>query len=139
MIIDAKNIARYVGIPLAAAGVLAGAILLRSSPAPESATRAPSAGAKHPAIFAPAPVGEAPRPAPPEKIAAATEVVRIHGTYENYRRAVVSNNEGLQKVLLPVLLKDREAARQCAQDDLGRAQTESDRQIARKVIQDLGR
>ena len=81
----------------------------------------------------------APLPAPPEKIAQATETVRIRGTYQNYRRALATKDPGLEKALLPVLLKDRDVARKCAEEDLARAQSDLDRDLARKVIEALRR
>ena len=47
--------------------------------------------------------------------------------------------EEQKKRLLPVLLKDRAAARKCADEDLARAQSDLDRSIAHKVIEALRR
>lgn len=130
---------KFVGVPLGAAALIGAAILLRTSAPPEPPKKAAGSQVRATAVYAPAPLQVAPRPVAPEKIVLPAETVRIRGTYQNYRRAVLTNNEPLKKALLPVLLKDRDAARQCAQEDLERAQTDADRTVAQEIAQELRR
>jgi hypothetical protein len=90
-------------------------------------------------VHEPAQLKSVPPPAPPGVIAQATEQVRLRGTYQNYRRAVASQDSGLQKAILPVLLRDREAAARMAEEDLARAGTDLDRDVARQMISVLRR
>jgi hypothetical protein len=123
----------FLGIPLAGALLLAAAAAVHRTVtlAPSEKTRiagvAPSA---HP----PTQMKSAPHPAPPEVIARATDQVRLRGTYQNFRRAVASQDSGLQKAILPSLLHDRDQAVHLAEEDLARATTDLDRDVARQVI-----
>jgi hypothetical protein len=130
--------ALFVAIPVAGALLLAAVLWFRAgSQLPHESKKQP---VKNPyPVYEVARSAPPPKPAPPEKIAKATESVRIRGTYQNYRRAVATNDEGLQKILLPILKKDGDAARECAEQDLSIAQTEFDRAVARRVIDDLRR
>jgi hypothetical protein len=129
----------FAGVALLGFLFLGGVVVLRrgSSPSGELPPRTGPQAKPPPVAYTPALVKAAPPPAPPEKIAQATDTVRIRGTYQNYRSAVVSGNPGLQAALLPALLKNRESARQCAEGDLARATTDQDRNIALRVISDL--
>jgi hypothetical protein len=140
---EMKRIYLFVGVPLAGAALIAAALVFRSA---ETAPKAPSklassksASYASGAVYAPARLESAPPPAPPEKIAQATDTVRIRGTYQNFRRAVAAKDAGLQDQILPALLRDRASARQCAEEDLARAQSDLDRDIARRVIEALRR
>lgn len=121
----------FVAIPLVGALLLAVLALTRKG-SEEVAGGSRSASRPVPA-YSSARMEAAPAPASPEKIAKATDTVRIRGTYQNFRRAVATNDPELQRVLLPALLKDRQAALQCAEEDLARASTEMDRTVAKKV------
>lgn len=135
---DRKRIALFLGIPALGGVLLAGALLLRDAAAPGAPSK-PQPVKPVGAIYTPARTESAPPPASPEKIALATDQVRIRGTYQNFRRAVATDDADLQKVLLPVLLKDRAEARKCADEDLARAKSDLDRSIAHKVIEALRR
>ena len=139
---ESKKAILIVAVPLAGAALLAAALWMRPgvrSAKPEKRpTPTPQVRAAEP-VYAPVRAEKAPPPAPPEKIAQATEIVRVRGTYQNYRRAVASNDADLQKTLLPVLLRDREAARKCVDEDLARAQTDMDRVVAGRVLEALRR
>jgi len=146
---EEKKIYFVVGIPLVGAALLAGALYVRfaeSEPAIQKRSASPKPAASNatgysPAgeVYAPARREAAPLPAPSDKIAQATESVRIRGTYQNFRRAVASNDVGLQDQLLPALLKDRTAARKCAEEDLARSENDVDRAVAQKVLEALRR
>ena len=135
---DLKKALLFIGIPLAGAAILAAALAHRSGPAVVFPARPAASKAVGP-IYAPATLAEAPKPAPPEKIAQATDAVKIRGTYQNFRHAVAARDAGLQDQLLPALLKDRATARRFADEDLARAQTDLDRDLARKVLEALRR
>ena len=135
---ERNKIVLLAGIPLAAVLLVAAMLVLRGR-ANDAASEKP-ATVKTPTAATPvksATIPPPPKPASPEKIAAATDLVRVRGTYQNYRTAVATNNTALRDSLLPVLLKDRAAARQCAEEDLARAQSDLDRNIATKVMETL--
>jgi hypothetical protein len=79
-----------------------------------------------------------PQAAPDKTVADRSEDVRIRLTYQNYRTAIATGNITLARAIRPAVLRDREAARQCAEQDLARAQNDLDRGIARRVLEDLG-
>jgi hypothetical protein len=138
---ERRHTVAFIGIPAAGLALLAAALLSRGDPdSGKPAKPSPAAQTRGEAsIYTPVKNQAAPPPAPPERIAQATETVRIRGTYQNFRRAVASNDAELQSVLLPMLLKDREAARKCANEDLARAQNDLDRAVAGRVIEALRR
>lgn len=126
-------------VPLAAAAVLATALLLRRGAPEATAPQGRAARAPAPAVQ---PVAAPRPPAPPlaaaDAVARETEVVRLRGTYQNYRTAVATGNKALQEALLPILRKDRQAALRLAREDHTRASEPFDRDIARKIVEDLG-
>jgi hypothetical protein len=125
--------------PLAGGVLLITALAVRRDPAVPvparpSLAHAPRA-AQTPAIV-PAPL---PKPAPPEAVARAVDEDRLRSTYQNYRTAVATGNEVLAKALHPVLVKDRDAAVRLAEEEVARASTPSDREVARKTLETLRR
>jgi hypothetical protein len=80
-----------------------------------------------------------PQAAPEKTVAARSEEVRVRSTYQNYRTAVATGNSALEQALRPAVLRERETTLAYAQQDLARAQTDLDRDIARKVIEAMRR
>lgn len=72
-------------------------------------------------------------------IETAAENSRIQSTYQNYRTAVLTQNEELRKTLLEVLRRDGEVARGYAQEAADLAETDSERALALKALADLSR
>jgi hypothetical protein len=104
---------------------------------PAPAHRAP--GAAEAAVYPPAPTAPLPPQAAPKEVARGIEEVRVRGTYQNYRTAVASGDGGLEKALLPVVLRDRQTVLRFAEEDLALANSDFDRSVARKVIDVLRR
>jgi hypothetical protein len=134
-------------IPLVGGVFLVGSLILRMRPAAESsgAAVAPRNKAKvvrsdweeKPLVIAQA--VPRPTPAPEKTVAARSEEVRIRSTYQNYRTAIATNNSPLEHALRPVFLRDRDSCLALAQEELAKAQTEFDRDVARKVIESMRR
>lgn len=134
-------------IPLAGAGLIGLGLALHRGNAPEerapakSLTRiAPSRSAPEGVTFYVAARSEPPpKLAPEQEVAQAADLARIRSTYQNYRTALATGNEPLQKSLLPVLLRDRSMATRFANEDLARAASQLDKDIAHKVVDSLRR
>jgi hypothetical protein len=80
-----------------------------------------------------------PRSTSDEECARGIEEVRLRGTLVDYRNAVAQDNQIIQDALLPVLLRDREIVLRYAADVLNSAPTDSDREIAQRVLETLRR
>lgn len=134
-------------IPLAGAGLIGLGLALHWSRAPheqlpsKSVTRiAPARSTQEgTTLYVAARSEPPPKLAPEQEVARATDEARIRSTYQNYRTALATGNEPLQKSLLPVLLRDRSVATRFAQEDLARAASEFDKDIAHKVVDSLRR
>jgi hypothetical protein len=127
--------------PMAGLGLLLLAMAFRGrdrSPAPEPAA---SVKKRSQVALHPLPAREkAPSPpAPAEEIARSMDEATAHSTYQNYRTAVATGNDALQKALLPVLARHRAAHVARAQQELSSADTDEDREIAQKTLESLRR
>jgi len=112
--------------------IVDGREIVAFEPAPAPRTR-PEASALLPAAR------PGPRIAPaPQDIETAAELSRIQSTFENYRTAVMTQNESLERSLLEVLRRDREAAMACARRHAAWAPSESERAFALKALAELG-
>jgi hypothetical protein len=132
----------YAIVPLAGVILLVGSFLTRRGPAagdpPRKAAAAKPAAPR--AVQAPVGVPVAlPKPASPEAVSRAVDEGRLRSTYQNYRSAVATGNEVLAKALQPVLLREREAALRLAEEEMSRAGTPLDRDIAQKTLEALRR
>lgn len=125
-------------------GLLA-VVLAARRPAPERAARAQ---ARRVAAAPPAAQGtesmapvSPPSPAPIRAVALvpAVEEARIRSTYDSYRTAVATGNDELAASLRPVLVLDGETALVIAQEELERAATDEDREIAARALNGLRR
>jgi hypothetical protein len=67
------------------------------------------------------------------------EDARIESTYQNYRTALATGNTVLANALRGALLRDRDAAIRYAREDSARASDPVAQEIARKVLESLGR
>jgi hypothetical protein len=65
--------------------------------------------------------------------------MRVRDTYRSYRDAVAQGNQFVADRLLPVLRSNKEAAVQCAVEEMGRATTVGDREIAQLTYETLRR
>lgn len=129
---------------LAGIGLLIATVALRRSSDVESPrqTRKPSPAPMATAPVSPSPQYTAqnlPKPAPAAVAVKASDEVRLRGTYQNYRTAIATGNDVARGALEKVLLRDRDAAMRMAQDELGRAKTERDREIATLTLEALRR
>jgi hypothetical protein len=137
-------------IPLTGGALIVAAVGLRWG-GPTSPGRAPAAAraagpASEPASLpwsgkplvaaTPAP---RPEPAPEKTVAARSEDVRIRSTYQNYRTAIATGNATLEQALRPAVLRERQTSLALAQDDLAKAKTDLDRDVARKVLEAMRR
>jgi hypothetical protein len=137
------------GVVLGIAGIgvliLGAAVLRRPREALQGAAkRGPAPAHRGPGVpeaaaYPPAPAAPLPPQAAPKEVARGIEEVRVRGTYQNYRAAVASGDGGLEKALLPVVLRDREASLKFAEEDLALAKSDFDRSVAQKVIMVLRR
>ncbi len=138
------------GIPLLGGAVFLGALFLRSwtpvGPESNTATSKITLATQRPLKMEwegkPSVIAQAvpkPVPAPEKTIAARSEDVRVRATYQNYRTAIATNNTPLEQALRPVVLRDRELCLSIAQEELAAAQTEMEREVARKVIERMRR
>lgn len=110
-------------VPLLGVGLLAGVWAVRPG--------APAPGAQ------PAVRPREAAPAPPREVARALESARVRATWENYRNALASGNEGLAAALVPILRRDRQEALRLAEEELGRARTGAERDVARRALEAL--
>src|SRR3954471_6961946 len=127
------------GIPAAAVLVLVAVVATRReaelAPPKTAAPKAtPPASTSMPQMAVPAP---RPKPAPDSVIAEKTEEARIRTTFMNYRTAVATDNAELQKILEPVLRRDRDVALRMAREEQAHATEPLDQSIARKVVEAL--
>lgn len=76
-------------------------------------------------------------PAPPREVARALEAARVRATWENYRNALASGNDGLASALVPILRRDRQEALRLAEEELGRARSARDYEVARRALEAL--
>jgi len=123
-------------LPTAALAALAVAVFARKDPVRPLRAEKPAPVPQ--AVILPA--SEAPPPPPPapdKAIAAAVEETSFRATYENYRSAVATGNEDLERALRPVLLRNRSVALRSAQEDLSRATEPVDREISEKTLEAL--
>jgi hypothetical protein len=129
--------------PLAGVLLLIAALAARRGPGPAGnlpARRTEARITASPAYVAPAPPAAAPpKPAAAEAVSRAVDENRLRSTYQNYRTAVATANQHLQDALRPVLLKDRDAAINIAEDELSRSAYGADREIAQKALEALRR
>jgi hypothetical protein len=145
---DGRKILNLGVIPAVGVGLLLGSLYFRFRPAPDSKAEAVRVRAtlqpaklgwdtKKPLV----PAEPAPRPAPaPERtVATRSEEVRVRLTFQNYRTAVATSNSPLENALRPVLLRDRDLSIAIAQEELARAQSEFDRDIATRVLESMRR
>ena len=129
-------------IPLVGGLLVFGAVAFRERavaeppPARKRVGMAPaSEGSVHPA----APRPPLPQPAPEKTIARAMDEARLKTTYQNYRTALATGNRIQADALHPVLMKDRKAALQLAQQDLAQARQDFDRSVAEQAVAALRR
>ncbi len=127
-----------VGLPIAAGALLLVVALASRPVAPVSAPRAAVKPAARAAAPNPPTSVTPSRPAPPEVAVAAANDARLRGTYQNYRTAVAMGNRPIQEALSKVLRRDREAAERLAREELVRAQTPRDREMAIRMLEILG-
>jgi hypothetical protein len=74
------------------------------------------------------------KPAPPETVAKQSEDVRVRSTFANYRTAIATKNTRMADALYPVLLRDRATALKCAEEEVAKATTDFDREIAQQTL-----
>jgi hypothetical protein len=82
---------------------------------------------------------EPPKPAPVSQAKAAIDKAQLRNAYQNYRTAIATGNEPVRKALAKVLFRDLGAARQLAQEDIDRARTTRDREVALMAKESLER
>ena len=135
------------GLPLAAGLVLVvGALALRG-PQERSPrrTRKPEVREVAPArrASAPAPVRytrkDPPKPAPVDVVVSAANHARLRGTYKNFRTAVAKGSAPIKRALLKVLKLERDAAVKLAEEEVAKARTQRDRNIALQTLDALRR
>ncbi len=100
---------------------------------PAAPPRTPSGGRSTSPTARPLPT----RMPTPVDIEAAAEMSRVQSTYENYRTAVMTQNDDLQRSLFGVLRRDREAAMACARQHAAWASSDSERAFAMKTLSEL--
>jgi hypothetical protein len=76
---------------------------------------------------------------PPQTVGKAMEDERVRTTFQNFRTAVATGNEALVRALRPILLRSGKQALDLAQEDLSRAQSDLDREIAQKTLEAIRR
>jgi hypothetical protein len=120
-------------IPLAAAGLLLLAAVLRKpvEPQPEGKVRKVATTRE---FVADRPL---PKVAPAHAMVRVTDDARVRSTYHQFRTSVATDNSVLQDALRPVLLRDRDFAARLAQEEISTASTDADRTIARKTLEAL--
>lgn len=130
-------------VPLLGVGLLAAVWALRPSEPARPAARPRGAAPLPPPGPAPEPAAApaarpAPLPpAPPREVARALESARVRATWENYRNALASGNDGLAAALVPILRRDREEVLRLAEEELGRARSPQEREAARRALEVL--
>ena len=129
------------GLLLVVAPLIGVALLVAAFALRPGASRLQRKGATPTASPIEAPVAGVPpapklpgKPAPPEQVAKKSEEVRVRSTFANYRTAVATGNTRMADALYPVLLKDRAAAVQCAEEELAKAKSDFDREVAQKTL-----
>jgi hypothetical protein len=122
-----------------AVGVLLLAIAIRSRGGPQAIPRPESKAPRATATAVPqrAVPRTVERPAAPSVTAQAADEARIRSTYQNFRIAIATGNDGLVRALEPVLKRDRDRVLRHAERDLARADSASDRQITLKTLEAL--
>jgi len=135
---------RYIailGIPLLGAALVFVAIASRRATEPEVAAlkKSPTSGQADVPILAAPPRPVPPKPAPEKTIARAMDEARIKTTYQNYRTALATGNRAQADALYPVLMRERKAALELAQQDLAQARHDFDRSVAEKAVDALRR
>ncbi len=125
--------------PAFGATLLVAALAFRSSPDLPAPRTAASRSSPRDSRVAPSPAGPVARPAPEHVVARATDEVRVRSTYQNYRTAVATGNRVMQEALRPLVLRHRDVALRLAHEDLARASSELDREVARKTLDGLKR
>lgn len=76
-------------------------------------------------------------PAPPSEVEAAVADARVKSTYNNFRTAIATGNRRLQDALRVQLVPHRTSALKYAQEELARAKTDQDKEIAMKAMEAL--
>jgi hypothetical protein len=134
------------GLPALGVALLVSAIVLRKQEPPAvqsvrprtSKPALPSPDTEHALPVRPAaPV--APKRSPAAVVVAAAEEARIRGTFQNFRTAVAIGNVPLRDSLGKVLRRDQEAAVKLAQEEVAKAGTDRDRDIASRTLEALRR
>jgi hypothetical protein len=136
-----RRLGLILGVPLLGGALVFAAISSRRASEPEHATRKSFPAPLHlegPIQAAPPPRPD-PKPAPEKSISVAMDEARLRTTYQNYRTALATGNRVQADALYPVLVRDRKAALQLAQQDLAQARQDFDRSVAEKAVDALRR
>jgi hypothetical protein len=127
-------------VPFVGGLLVFGAVALRNGTSVGSGPSRKSSAMRVEGSLSPAaPRPPLPKPAPEKTIARAMDEARLKTTYQNYRTALATGNRIQADALYPVLMKERKAALQMAQQDLAQARQEFDRSVAEKAVDALRR
>jgi len=106
--------------------------LTQTRPRPAAVRVAP---AQRPGYYLPP--RTAPSPASKQRIAEATDFIRLKSTLRNYRIALASGNSRISERLRIILMRHQRDSVQLAREDLNRSQTGPELELAKRTLASL--